>query len=299
MNLKWLETFRRVVELRSYTRAAGTLDLSQPAVSQQVRGLERLLGATLITPAGRGIEVTEAGRRVYNTAVRIERDLRELRTELAELSGTSHTTVRIACGPTALCHYMPRLLRRFWAEHPTLSVQTATAVGRAITDAVLTGRADIGIQSPAHLNPELMAVPCMDDPIILVCAPSHPLAQRGSVPARRLSEYRIGLIPAGSETRRLIDDWLLGEEVTLAQPVEFGATEAVRAAALAGVLAGFVSAYAVREDLAAGRLHQVAITGPQAIRHMYALHRPHTGPAVAWMLEVIAEAYSNPDFWQG
>jgi DNA-binding transcriptional LysR family regulator len=297
MNLKWLETFRRVVELRSYTRAADTLDLSQPAVSQQVHNLERIFGGKLIRQVGRGIEVTEAGEKVYAVAVRIENDIRRLRYDLAELSGHVEGLVRIACGPTALCHYIPRLLKRFWSEYPDISVQTYTLVGQPITDAVLTGRADIGIQSPAHLDPSLVAVPCMEDHIILVCSPDHPLADAEYVSARELRDIKVGLIFRPSETRRLIDEWLTAEGVVLEHPVEFGATEAVRAAALAGVVAGFASEYSVREDLTAGRLRRVRISGPQSIRRMYALHRRDADPPIARMIEVVTWGYSHEDFW--
>jgi DNA-binding transcriptional LysR family regulator len=241
--------------------------------------------------------VTEAGEKVYDAAVRIDNELRNLRFELTALHAHTEGRVRIACGPTALCHYIPRLLKRFWSQHPDISVETYTLVGQPITDAVLTGRADIGIQSPTHLAPSLVAVPCMDDHVILVCSPDHPLADAEYVAAHELREIKVGLIFRPSETRRVIDEWLAGEGVVLEHAVEFGATEAVRAAALAGVLVGFASEYAVREDLDAGRLRRVRIRGPHSTRRMYALHRRDAEPPVSRMIEVITRAYNNADFW--
>ncbi len=296
MNLRWLETFRRVVELQSYTRAAESLGISQPAVSQQVRGLEQYFAEHLITPASRGVKPTEAGQKVYQLAVRVESDVRRVRQDVAEAAQHPAGLVRIAAGPTALCHYIPRLLRRLWAEYPGIDVRTFTLVAQPMTDAVVDGRADVAIQSAMYFDPRLIAEPCMDDHIILVCAPGHPLADAEYVSAAELTDVKVGMISPLSETGRLVEEWLEQQGAPLVHRIEFGATEAVRAAALAGLVAGFVSRYSVVDDLAAGGLCQVQIERPAAMRRMYALHRSDPGEAVTRLLGVIAELHEEPEF---
>lgn len=287
INLRWLDTYRQVVELQSFSRAAERLGVSQPAVSQQMRALERFFGVRLVSASPRAVLTTAAGRRVYEMAARVGDDLRRLRRELAEAEKYPAGLVRIACGPTALVHYIPRLLKALWLEQPDIAVRTMTLVGAPMTSAVLDGAADVAIQSGAHLDPRLHAAPCMDDHIILVCAPEHSLAAAEFVDAKELEAVRLGAISPRSETGALVQNWLEEQAVTPRQMVEFGATEAVRAAALSGLLAGFVSQYSVADDLSAGRLVQVRIDGPAAARHMYALHQPEPGEAVQRLLDVV------------
>lgn len=296
MNLRWIETFRRVVELQSFTRAAESLGMSQPAVSQQVRSLEHYFDEQLVTTAARGVRITEAGQKVYQLAVRVEGDIRRVRQELAEGAHGPEGLVRIACGPTALCHYIPQLLKRLWIEHPRISIRTATLVARPMTDAVINGTADVAIQSGMYLDPRLVATPCMDDHVVLVCAPEHPLARLATVAPADLTGMKIGLISPLSETGRLAAEWIETQNLIGVERVELGATEAVRAAALAGLLAGFVSHYAVAEDIQAGRLLQVRIAGPAAVRRMYALHQPTPSEVVDRLLRVIAEMHRLPAF---
>jgi len=297
MNTKWLETFRRVAELKSFTRAAETLELTQPAVSQQVRHLERIFGEKLFSPAGRAIQVTEAGQLIYAAAARIEAEMARLRDQLRTLSTNGETMVRIASGPTALSHFLPRLLKRFWAEYPDISVRTHTIAGQPMTDAVQAGWADLAFQTAAHLDPTLVATPAIDDHVILVCSPDHPLAAIEYLTAADLREIKIGFLPVRTESRRMIEDWLATEGVTLQHAMQFGANETIRASVLANVIAGFVSEYAVLDDIALGRLRRLNVRGLSIRRPLYALHRPNPSQAVSRMVDLIQRSYNDPSFW--
>lgn len=226
MNLRWLETFRKVVELYSHTRAATILGISQPAVSQQLRNLEQYFGEQLVVTASRGVRITDAGQKVDQFAVQIETDLSRVRQDLADTAHGPEGLVRIARGPTALCHYIPHLLKQLWLEHLRISIRTATLVGQPMTDVIITGSADIAIQSGMHLDPRLAATPGMDDRIGLVCTPDHPLAHRDTVLPADLAGDTVGLISRRSETGRMAAEWLDEQNLTNVERVEFGATEA-------------------------------------------------------------------------
>lgn len=293
MNLKWFETFRRVVELQSYSRAAAVLGISQPTVSQQVRNLELQFAERLVIPTPRGIRVTEAGQKVYQAAMQLEAEIERVRREFARAAQGRENFISIACGPTEHCHYIPQLLKRLWRDHPNVSVRTVTLVGSAMTDAVLDGRVDVAIQTGSFLDPRLETLACMDDPVVLVCAPEHPLAVREQVSARDLVDVKVGLVSPPSSAGTVVLDWLLEQGVTLAEPVQFGSTEAVRAAALSGIVAGWVSHYAVEDDLANGHLRWVRLDGPRAVRHLYAAYKPEHRGSLERVLAVVAELHDE------
>jgi LysR family transcriptional regulator, low CO2-responsive transcriptional regulator len=297
LNLRLLHTFRRVAELKSYTRAAATLYLSQPALHQQVRGLERYFGVKLLDHAGHEMEMTEAGREVYALVQRFEEDMIATRERIEALAGHALGAVTLVTGPTAQSHYLPRLFKRFWSTHSQLSVRTIVEIGPAITEAVRSGRADIGLQTAAFLDADLIALPCIDDRLIAVAASDHPLAVAGPVSAHDLTAYRVALMPRVTETRRLIDDWMAMEGVLLSDVVELRTSDAIRSMALTGLAVGFVSAYSVTEDLAQGRLVKLTLHGFDIERPIYAIARRKPGREVQRMLDVMDCARRDRSFW--
>lgn len=297
MNLRLLHTFRRVAELKSYTRAAATLYLSQPAVHQQVRQLERFFGVKLLDHAGHEMEMTEAGREVYALAHRIEHDLIGTRERIEALAAQALGAVTLVTGPTAQCHYLPRLFKRFWAAYPDISLRTITEIGPTITESVRLGRADIGMQTASFLDADLSALPCIDDVLIAVCAPDHPLAAAGPLTARDLAGHRVAMMPRITETRRLIDDWLASEGAFLSDVIELRTSDAIRGTALTSIAIGFVSAYSVTDDLSKGSLIKLTLQGFDIERPVYAIAARHPSPATQRMLDIIAAARLDPTFW--
>jgi DNA-binding transcriptional LysR family regulator len=297
LNLRLLHSFRRVAEMKSYTRAAATLYLSQPALHQQVRGLERYFGVRLLDHAGHEMEMTDAGREVYALIQRFEADMIATRERIEALAGHAQGAVTLVTGPTAQSHYLPRLLKRFWTAHPQLSVRTIIEIGPAITEAVRAGRADIGLQTASFLDASLAAMPCIDDRLIAVATPDHPLAASELVSTSDLTAHRVALMPRVTETRRLIDDWMALEGVLLSDVMELRTSDAIRGTALTGLAVGFVSAYSVTEDLARGSLVKLALHGFDIERPVYAISARKPGQEVQRMLDIMACARRDASFW--
>jgi DNA-binding transcriptional LysR family regulator len=297
MNLEWLRTYQRVVEARSFTRAAEALYLTQPAVSQQVRQLERFFRAKLLRQVGRELQLTEPGYSVYELANRVVLDVDRIRRNLEQLTHQRQEVVTIASGPTPLCHYFPRLLKRFWAAYPEISVRTMTRRPEGITQAVVEGEADIGFNTTPYLNPHLAATPCVDDRVIAVCAPEHPLVGRCCLHPDALRSAKVALLPAVAESQQLVVEWFAANGVVFENSVQLSSMDEIRAAALANLAVGFLSEYTVIEELAAGRLVRLTIEGFHISRPIFAIHEKQPGPAAAAMIELMIEARNDPRFW--
>jgi DNA-binding transcriptional LysR family regulator len=287
MNLAWLHSFRRVAETQSFSRAADSLFLTQPAVSQHVRQLERFFGHKLLTQTGRQLQLTDAGRKVYELACRLERDIADVREGLEHLESQARGLVTIASPPTPLALYLPRVLRHFWAVYPGVSVRTLSRVRDQVTTAVAHGVADIGLQTAPFLHPALVTRLLLKDRLVAVCAPTHPLAAQRAVAPETLRRVKVAQLPPGAESRTLVDDWFAARGVHLDDRLELSSLEEIRAAALHNLAVGFLSEGYVRADLAGGRLARLDLAGFDLVRWLYAIHRPDIGPVASDFVAVM------------
>jgi LysR family transcriptional regulator, low CO2-responsive transcriptional regulator len=290
MNLAWLHSFRRVAEMHSYTRAADSLYVTQPAISRQVRLLERYFGATLIAQVGRELQLTDAGRKVYQLACTVEREVGDVRESLEHLVSRSRGLVTIAGPPSPLANYVPRILRRFCARYPHVSVRTLCRFRHEVADAVRNGVADIGLQTAPFLHPSLVTPFHIDDRLVAVCAPDHPLAARGRIRPTDLEEFKVAQLALAAESRTLVDDWFAARGVHIVDRLELGTLDEIRVAALQNLAIGFLSRGRVAEELATGELVRLDLEGFDVAIRLYVFHRPEIGPPVSDLIAVMLQA---------
>jgi DNA-binding transcriptional LysR family regulator len=288
MYLFWLTTFKKVVDERSYTRAAAALFISQSAASQQVRQIEKLFGAKLIQVVGREPHLTEVGKQVYELASKIEDEVDATRQRIDGMLGRSHSVVTIVSSTAPLVHRLPPVIRRFWAEHPEIGVKTLMRTGSEITDAVKTGFADLGIQTGYHLDKSLEAIPSWSDVIIGVVATEHSLARATAIQHWEIARQKIA-ISVGAEIRGLIDDWFEARGSKPLDLMELASFEEIRIAALGNLALGLLPSYVVSEDVQAGRLVQLDIQDFHLSRQTYLIHRKNFSKPASWLIEMLLD----------
>jgi DNA-binding transcriptional LysR family regulator len=292
MYFAWLTTFRKVVDERSYTRAAEALFISQSAASQQIRHLEQLFKAQLIRKQGRELLLTEAGQAVYELACSMEADFEATRKRVSDITHTADSQVTVVSTTSPLVHRMPPVTRRFWSEHPDVSIKTLLRLGRAIPDAVRSGVADIGIHTAQNLDGSLQAIPLRSDPLVVVCSSTDPLAGIEYLTAADLARERIAVLGPGSESRQLLDRWFAGRGLAVGQNVlQLAGIEEIRTAALEGIAVGVLPRYVVADELASARLVQLPVADFDLHQTPHVIFRPTINPTAYRLVEMLVDEY--------
>lgn len=298
LNLEWFRTYRAVVEAGSFSKAADTLFITQPAVSQHVRHLEQAFGVPLRVTGPRAFKATEGGEALYRLACRVTDDIVATKESLRRTQLGQQSTIILGSGPTALCHYVPSLLRHFWARNPDIGIQPVTISGApSITTTLYDGKIDVAIQTKTYIDASLVSVPCIHDQLIPVVSTGHCLAGKSVVSPLDLANNKLAVLPQIAESRQMLDAWFASKSVTVPDVIEMAGFDQIRALAVAGIAVGVISRYSVLQDLRVGRLVELHVEDLDLRRTIYAISRPDSRQEVQKFLAVVAESYQDESFF--
>lgn len=264
LNLDQLRTLALVVETGSFSAAAGRLELTQPAVSLQVRQLERRLGARLVERVGRRARPTPVGATLLEHArgigAAVDGALAAVATQVEQAGGAVSGRVRLGTGATACLHFLPPVLRELRQRHPALQVVVSTGNTADYLRQLEANTTDLALLTLPAPGRALAVTPVLQDEFLAIAGPGlAPLPARVS-PAR-LRALPLVLFEPAANVRTLVDRWFAGEGEARPRPVmELGSVEAIKEMVAAGLGYGIVPALAVtgraaRVDLQASRLY--------------------------------------------
>ncbi len=269
MDTRQLAAFCAVVERGSFSQAAERLGVTQPAVSLQIRTLERRLGRQLLDRSGRRVEPTEAGRRLYRSAQRmlsLEEQLLEDVASGAEGELTGTLQIGASTGPAAIV--VPLLLCDFQKENPSVKVALTVADTQAVIEHVAARELELGIVGAARRLRGVAFEPFLRDEVILAVPPGHRFAGR-TVSIDDLRDEQLIVMQEGGGVRQLLEDELRKSGHRLRDfdvRLELGLQESVRSAVLAGYGLTFISRSAVEDELASGRLGEATVRRLNLVR---------------------------------
>ncbi len=265
-----------MVERKSFSQAAERLGVTQPAVSLQVRSLEKRLGTKLLDRSGRRVEPTEAGRRLYRAAQRMLSIEGQL---LEEVSGADDGVLRgelsigASTGPGGTV--VPVLLAEFQREHPELSVALSVSDTNRVIEQVAERELELGVVGAAPRHRGVVFEPFFRDQVILAVPPGHPFAGK-QVSLAALQREPLIMMQEGAGVRHVIEDELRHAGVRLRDldvRLELGLQESVKSAVAAGFGVTFISRSGVEAELAAGTLASARVKGLEPAREI-SLVRP-------------------------
>ncbi|TML83595.1 MAG: LysR family transcriptional regulator [Actinobacteria bacterium] len=271
MDTRQLAAFCAVVERKSFSHAAEQLGVTQPAVSLQIRSLEKRLGQQLVDRSGRRVEPTEAGRRLYRNAQRMLALEEQLLGELAgdaegALSGRLEIGASTGPGGTVL----PLLLCAFQRRHPDVRVALSVSDTQRVVDQVARRELELGVVGAARRHRAVVFEPFFRDEVVLACPPGHAFAGR-TVTLDELREEPVIVMQEGAGVRQVIEDELRGVGMRLRDldvRVELGLQESVRSAVAAGYGVTFISRSAIEADLSAGTIAESSVEGLEPAREI-------------------------------
>jgi DNA-binding transcriptional LysR family regulator len=271
MDTRQLAAFCAVVDRRSFSQAAEQLGVTQPAVSLQIRSLEKRLGQRLLDRSGRRVEPTEAGQRLYRSAQRLLTFEQQLLEEVAgEGEGELTGRLEIGCSTGPGATVLPLLLCEFQEANPAVSISLSVNDTQHVVDSVARRELELGVVGATTTRRGVTFEPFFQDEVVLAVPSHHPFAGK-TVRLEELRNETLILMQEGAGVRQMIEDELreAGLRVRdLDVRLELGLQESVKAAVAAGHGVTFISRSSMEPELAAGSLDAARVKGLDPTREI-------------------------------
>lgn len=266
LSLDRLRAFSYVVELGSFSAAAERLELSQPAVSQQVRELERNIGVRLIERVGRRAAPTAAGEELLGHARRIEANVGAALDAMVRHAKGTIGRIRIGAGATACIYFLPPVLRALRGRFPALDIVVSTGNTSDVMKMIEENSLDFGLVTLPAEGRVFDVQALLEDEFVAIAAPDADALPERVAPAD-LAKRHLVLSQSGANTRALIDQWAMRAGVTLKPVMELDSVEAIKEIVGAGLGCGVVPRMALPPTNARRQL-VVRSLAPKLIRKL-------------------------------
>lgn len=242
-----LEIFEAIARLGSFTRASEELFLTQPSVSMQVKKLSDAVGLPLYEQIGKRIHLTDAGRELAQTAREIMRTLERFDMSVAQIQGLRKGSLRLAVVTTAK-YFAPKLLGDFSRIYPGISVSLKVTNRQRVLERIAENLDDLYILSEPFGEQELEAKAFLDNPMLVLAAPGHPLAAEKNIPLETLAREPFLMREPGSGTRLAVEGLFAAHHLKINVRMELGSNEAIKQAILGGLGISVLSRHVLGAD---------------------------------------------------
>jgi DNA-binding transcriptional LysR family regulator len=275
MQIETLKIFCDLVETQSFSQAAERNFVTQSAVSQQVRGLEEKFKRRLLerVRGRREVRLTDSGRSFYEESRSVLAAYEGLQERMRALDGTVSGTVRVATVYSIGLHELPPVVRRFMGLYPHAKIDLEYSRTTRIVRDVLSGSIELGIVAYPEKRRGLTILPLAGDRLVLICPPTHPLAERKKIRATELSGQDFVLFERDIPTRRATDRIFKAHGVTLHRVAEFDNIETIKRAVEVGFGLAIVPRLSVLDEQKSGQLAVVALAEAEWTRTTGIIHR--------------------------
>lgn len=272
LTLRQLKIFDAVARHLSFTRASKELHLTQPAVSMQIKQLEEAVGLPLFEQVGKKVYLTDAGEEMQRYSSAVLATLAEADQVFDEMRGLGRGRLRIAVASTAN-YFVPQLLASFCQRYPGVQVSLDVTNRKRLLEALSDNETDLVIMGKPPDSMELVSESFMDNPLVAIAPPSHPLAQEKDIPLERLQEETFLVREKGSGTRSATERFFVEHGVSLSSTMEMSSSESIKQGVEAGLGFGLLSLHTLEMELALKRLVVLDVRELPILRKWYIMHR--------------------------
>ncbi len=264
MEIRQLKAFLAIAEVKTFTAGARLVNVTQAAISMQIRQLEDEVGLPLFTRTPRRVILTEAGEHLLERARKILREHDAAVAEIAELAGAEHGRLRIGSASAMFAtSQLPSILQNLKGTFPNAEITVSSGTSQALVDKILHGEIDIAFISlpvdNSHVTTELL----FSDEIVAIAHPAHPLADQKFISAAALAGEPLILGEKGGNTRRLIDDFFSAANVQPNVVMELSRQEAINQMVENDMGIGIAGAKTVSKEISEKRLASWMIEGAE------------------------------------
>lgn len=273
MHLRNVEMFCDAVELRSFSRAAEQLRVSQSAVSQAIQQLEKRVGALLIDRSKRPFELTQAGQLYFNGCRDMLAAFRNVEEQVKSLKDKVSGRVRIAAIYSVGMMQINELIDRFQADYPEVDVTIDYAHPEEVYRRVGTDQDELGLVSFPKSRGEFTCVHWQDQPMVLVVGRNHAWYTRQTIEPSELDGVRFVGFSPNLHIRRMIDKWFRELGATVETIHSFDNVEYVKRDVESGSGIALLPLPTVMDECSTGRLNALEINGVHWVRPLGVIHR--------------------------
>ena len=283
-----LKVFRAVADNASFRKASERLNLSQPAVSQQIHALEEELGVTLFHRSNNRVRLTAEGEVLLRYARRGAKLAAEALEALARVHGEPAGELRIGASTTVAQYILPRILGAFQQQHPHVVLSVTSGNTERIVAGLLKGDTAIAIIEGPVSSRDVHKERFLEDRMVLIVPRNHAWAKVPEIPIRSLTEAPLLMREQGSGSRRVVELALKHSGIGLRQlkiAMDLDSTEAIVSGVEAGLGVGFVSRWAIGKEVRLGTVKAVRVQGLDIVRDLTLIRRSGAslhGPAGAF-----------------
>jgi len=288
ITFRQLEIFAAVAKHLSFTRAAEELHLSQPAVSMQVKQMENLIKTVLIEKIGKHLFLTEAGRVALDYSEKILSSKLALEETLCSLQGAEKGHLRLAVPGTAN-QFMTLVLAEFIKIHPGITFDLHIHNRKGLLNSLKNNLADLVIMGKTPDNMELVTQAFMNNPLVVITSPKHPLSNKKIIQLDQLMEIEFVVREHGSGTRNAMQKFFDQHNIQLKKSMEMPNNEAIKQAVAAGLGFGIVSLHTLQQELALKRLKVLSVEQMPIMRIWYLVHQKQkiVSPAMTLFMKFV------------
>ncbi len=278
LDLRRLDIFCRVVDHKSFSRAAEACHLSQPTVSDNIRLLEEAVEEKLLDRMGREVLPTPAGKLLYKYARQMLRTRDQAREALQAFRGKISGTLRLGASTVPGNYLLPQQLERFKDYYPDIQIELRIADSEQTLLSLLQGEIELALIGTQPRDRRLDCRPLFSDELLIAVPMDHPLAEVPRITPEQLLKERLIMREEGSGTRTETLQMLARKGIDLSQlqvVAHIGSSEAIRQSVKAGIGLAILSDLTIRDDIAHGTLSAVRLGTENVRREFYLVRRRH------------------------
>lgn len=266
MDLRQLEIIQAIADTGSFTAAGHKLHVSQSAISRQILLLEDELKEPVFFRVGRRIRITPAGEALLQLSHRIFQDLKDTLAGITDSQESLRGVVRLLGGMTVCLYVFPPLLTELKRQHPQIDLKLVSGSSERCLQLLKAGSGDLALLTLPVEQPDLVTIPVLQEELLLVTAARHPISRKRKVLPQDLVRQPFVLFEAGSNTRRVIDEFFLTARIEPQIVMETENVEIIKALVRHGIGMSIIPYQAVARDVANGQFYCARIEGRSLMR---------------------------------
>ncbi len=295
MDLRALEVFCKIVELRSFSRAADAVYLTQPTVSGHIKALEEEMGLQLLDRAGRTVAPTQAGELLYGYARRLLALREEAQQAISEHKGGLKGHLVIGASNIPGAYILPPLVVTFKREHPDVTITLQVGGSHEVVRGIIERTLEVGMVGARFEEGRVTYESYAQDELVLAVSASHPWASRSTVRLEELPQQPFIMRERGSGTRKVMEETLAAHNLDpsgLHVVLEVTGNEAVRQALKTGAGIAVISRRAIQDDIRCKTIAALRLHGVKLSRDFYlVIHKSRSrSPLAEAFLRVLHES---------
>ncbi len=273
MHIENFKIFSDLVESQSFSRAAKLNGVTQSAVSQQLRAMEKHFAVLIVDRSQKQFRLTREGQKLYDSAKEILHRYEKLVSDLQEMKKVISGTIHISTIYSIGLHELPPYITKFLKEYPSVNVRVEYRRSNLVYEDILHNSVDLGLIAFPTKMRQLDIIPFLEDQLVMICNPDHPLGKKKSVEIADLGEEKFIGFDQDIPTRKATDQMFRDRKIDLMPVMEFDNIETVKRAVEINAGISIVPSATVKQEMKQGLLKAITIKGSEITRPLAIIHR--------------------------